>query len=95
MTSHNEEVTTLAIRLAALMCVSLRYANFPFTGFDGNRYGSGGIRAMKRRLAQLKGQTTTDQEGVKAVRDELNKLIKDKEDALNDWELLLKTGKTS
>jgi transcription elongation GreA/GreB family factor len=68
----------------------LRYANFPFTGFDGNRYGSGGIRAMKRRLAQLKGQTTTDQVGVKEVRDKLNELIKEKEDAKNDLKLLLK-----
>jgi hypothetical protein len=62
----------------------------PFTGFDGNRYGSGGIRAMKRRLAQLKGQTTTDQVGVKEVRDKLNELIKEKEDAKNDLKLLLK-----
>jgi hypothetical protein len=69
---------------------SLRYADSPFTGFDGNRYGSGGIRAMKRRLAQLKGQTTTDQVGVKEVRDKLNELIKEKEDAKNDLKLLLK-----
>jgi hypothetical protein len=69
---------------------SLRYANSPFTGFDGNRYGSGGIRAMKRRLAQLKGQTTTDQVGVKEVRDKLNELIKDKEDARNAAKLVLK-----
>jgi hypothetical protein len=36
---------------AAVTSESLRYDKFsPFTGFDGNRYGSGGIRAMKRRL---------------------------------------------
>jgi hypothetical protein len=68
----------------------LRNANFAFRGFDGNRYGSGGIRAMKRRLTQLKGQTTTDQIGVKEVRDKLNELIKEKEDAKNDLKLLLK-----
>jgi hypothetical protein len=46
----------------------LRNANFAFRGFDGNRYGSGGIRAMKRRLAQIQGQFTTDQAGVRAIR---------------------------
>jgi hypothetical protein len=66
-----------------------RNTNSPFTAF-GNRYGSGGIKAMKRRLARLKGQTTTDQIGVKEVRDKLNELIKEKEDALNDLKLLLK-----
>ena len=77
----------------------LRYADFPFTGIDGNRYGSGGIRSMKRRLARLKGQTTTDQIGVKAVRDYLKDLIRDKEEALNlaksvskDWEDLAGAG---
>lgn len=59
-------------------------------GAFGNRYASGGIKAMKRRLAQLKGQTTTDQVGVKAVRDALNALVKDKEDASNNLHLLLK-----
>jgi transcription elongation GreA/GreB family factor len=77
-------------RLRSRYTKSLRYADSPFTGFDGNRYGSGGIRAMKRRLAQLKGQTTTDQVGVKEVRDKLNELIKEKEDARNDLKLLLK-----
>jgi hypothetical protein len=66
-----------------------RNTNSPFTAF-GNRYGSGGIKAMKRRLARLKGQTTTDQVGVKEVRDKLNELIKEKEDARNDLKLLLK-----
>jgi hypothetical protein len=66
-----------------------RTTNSPFTAF-GNRYDSGGIKAMKRRLARLKGQTTTDQIGVKEVRDKLNELIKEKEDALNDLRLLLK-----
>jgi hypothetical protein len=66
-----------------------RNTNSPFTAF-GNRYGSGGIKAMKRRLAQLKGQRTTDQTGVKKVRDFLNELIKDKEDARNAAKLVLK-----
>jgi hypothetical protein len=78
-------------RLRSRYVKSLRYENSPFTGFDGNRYGSGGIRAMKRRLTHAsKGQTTTDQVGVKEVRDKLNELIKEKEDALNDLKLLLK-----
>jgi hypothetical protein len=74
----------------------IRNSAEPFTGLDGNRYGSGGIKAMKRRLARLKGQTTTDQTGVKAVRDYLKELIKDKEEAFNlaksvtkDWEDLV------
>ena len=80
------ERRSIAIRL-------IRTATGPFIGLDGNRYGSGGIKAMKRRLARLKGQTTTDQTGVKAVRDYLKELIKDKEEAFNlaksvskDWE---------
>jgi hypothetical protein len=66
-----------------------RTTSSPFTAL-GNRYGSGGIKAMKRRLAQLKGQRTTDQTGVKKVRDFLNELIKDKEDARNAVKLVLK-----
>lgn len=70
------ERRSIAIRL-------IRNSTSPFIGLDGNRYGSGGIKAMKRRLARLKGQTTTDQTGVKAVRDYLKDLIKRKEEALN------------
>ena len=79
------------------LIVFYRNTNSPFTAF-GNRYGSGGIKAMKRRLAGLKGQTVTDQIGVKAVRDALKTLIKDKENARNtaesvikDWEELIGT----
>jgi hypothetical protein len=68
----------------------IRNSTESFTGIDGITYGSGGIKAMKRRLARLKGQVTTDQVGVKAVRDALNELIKEKEDAKNDLKLLLK-----
>ena len=70
----------------------------PFTAF-GNRYGSGGIKAMKRRLAGLKGQLTTDQIGVKKVRDFFTDLIEDKKQALKDakkvyknWEELAGAG---
>jgi hypothetical protein len=70
------ERRSIAIRL-------IRDSTAPFTGLDGNIYGSGGIKSMKRRLARLKGQTTTDQIGVKAVRDYLKELIKEKEEALN------------
>jgi hypothetical protein len=82
----------IATRTAALISF-YRNTSSPFTNrgqTDNNRYGSGGIKAMERRLAQLKGQTTTDQVGVKEVRDKLNELIKEKEDAKNDLKLLLK-----
>jgi hypothetical protein len=79
------------------LIVFYRNTNSPFTAF-GNRYGSGGIKAMKRRLAGLKGQTVTDQVGVRTVRDALKTLIKDKENARNtaesvikDWEELIGT----
>ena len=70
----------------------------PFTAF-GNRYGSGGIKAMKRRLAGLKGQLTTDQTGVKKVRDFFTNLIENKTQALKNakkvyrnWENLAGAG---
>jgi hypothetical protein len=63
--------------------------------FNGNRYGSGGIKAMKRRLASLKGQFTTDQIGVRKVRQYLKGLIEEKKQArkdarkvARDWETL-------
>ena len=75
-----------------------RNTSSPFTAF-GNRYGSGGIKAMKRRLAGLKGQLTTDQIGVKKVRDFLTDLIENKKQALKDaniveknWENLAGAG---
>jgi hypothetical protein len=71
-----------------------RDTNGSFTAF-GNRYGSGGIKAMKRRLAQLKGQFTTDQIGVRKVRQYLKGLIEEKKQArkdarkvARDWETL-------
>ena len=60
----------------------------PFT-LLGEFFGSGGIEAMNKRYNDLKGETVTDQLGVKAVRDELNKLIRDKEDALTAGRLVL------
>ena len=59
----------------------------PFTVLNED-FGSG-IEAMNKRYNDLKGETATDQEGVKAVRDELNKLIRDKEDALTAGRLVL------
>jgi hypothetical protein len=82
----------IATRTAALISF-YRNESSPFANrgkTDNNRYGSGGIKAMERRLSELKGQKTTDQVGVKAVRDKLNELIKEKEDAKNDLKLLLK-----
>ena len=60
----------------------------PFT-LLGEFFGSGGIKAMNKRYNELRGEKITDQEGVKAVRDELNKLIRDKEDALTAGRLVL------
>jgi hypothetical protein len=72
----------------------LRNANFAFIGFDGNRYGSGGIRAMKRRLAQIKGQFTTDQAGVRAIRGFLRDLIQEKQKALEEAIIVDKNWET-
>ena len=79
-----------------------RNTSSPFTNrgqTDNNRYGSGGIKAMERRLSQLKGQLTTDQIGVKKVRDFLTDLIENKKQALKDaniveknWENLAGAG---
>jgi hypothetical protein len=72
----------------------LRNANFAFIGFDGNRYGSGGIRAMKRRLAQIQGQFTTDQAGVRAIRGFLRDLIQEKQKALEEAIIVDKNWET-
>ena len=60
-----------------------RNTNSSFRDLNGNLYSTGGIKAMKRRLTEIKGRFTTDQNGVKAVRDSLKDLIKNKEEALN------------
>jgi len=60
----------------------------PFT-LLGEFFGSGGIKAMNKRFNSLKGETVTDQAGVEAVRDVLNKLIRDKEEALTAGTLVL------
>jgi hypothetical protein len=76
----------------------LRDSTSSFRGIDGNIY-AGGIRELKRKLARLKGQSITDQDGVRAVRQYLNQLIQDKEDAFNlaeevskNWERWQGTG---
>jgi hypothetical protein len=64
-----------------------RNTSSPFTAF-GNSYGSGGIKAMKRRLAGLKGQLTTDQTGVRKIRDFLTTLIENKKQALRNAKIV-------
>ena len=68
----------------------LRETDGEFVGYDGNRYGSGGILAIKDRLADLKGEFTTDTIGTQAVKDYLRGLIKEKEEALNFLDYVLK-----
>jgi len=75
--------------------VFLRNTRNSFRGPDRNIY-AGGIRFLKSRLSDLKGQSITDQEGMRAVRQFLNQLIKDKEEALElakfvrkNWEDLI------
>ena len=68
----------------------LRDARSPFVGLDGNRYGSGGIRSIKDRAAEIKGENTTDQIGVKAVREHYEDLIAKKEEALEYARYILK-----
>jgi hypothetical protein len=55
----------------------------PFTGLSGNYYGSGGLRAMERRLKQLPSEgRVTDRVGTKAVRQAFEALKKQKREAL-------------
>jgi hypothetical protein len=67
-----------------------RNTNDIFRDLNGNRYGSGGIKSMKKRLSQLEGQSTTDQIGVKKVRSYLKGLIKEKEEALEFAKYVIK-----
>ena len=87
----------IAARTARLISI-YRNISSPFAT-DNNRYGSGGIKAMERRLSQLQGQLTTDQIGVKKVRDFFTDLIENKTQALKDakkvyrdWENLAGAG---
>ena len=57
-------------------------------------YENGGIKEMKRRLAQLKGRFTTDQIGVRTVRDYMKVLIKEKKQALDDAKKVAKNWET-
>lgn len=68
----------------------LRRTTGPFVGLDGNRYGSGGIVAIKDRLAEIKGESTTDAIGTEAVKDYMRGLIQEKEEALNFLDYALK-----
>jgi|688.fasta_scaffold71172_3 hypothetical protein len=68
----------------------LRRTTSPFVGLDGNRYGTGGIVAIKRRVADLKGEFTTDAIGTEAVKGYMDSLIKEKEEAINFLDYALK-----
>ena len=91
----------IAKRTAALISF-YRNESSPFTNrseTDNNRYGSGGLKAMERRLSKIKGRFTTDQIGVGEVRDYLRDLIEEKTQALDDakkvekdWETLAGAG---
>ena len=76
-----------------------RETSSSFRDFNGNLYSSGGIKAMKRRLTQIKGRFTTDQIGVRTIRNYLRDLIEEKTQALDDakkvekdWETLAGAG---
>ena len=71
-----------------------RDTNSSFRDFNGNLYSSGGIKAMKRRLTEIKGRFTTDQIGVRTIRNYLNDLIEDKKQALNDAKIVEKNWET-
>lgn len=58
----------------------IRSSNSQFRAF-GKTY-SGGILYVKRKLRDLKGEQTTDQRGVRAVRTYMRSLIQEKEEAL-------------
>jgi hypothetical protein len=61
---------------------TIRNSTSSFKGIDGNIYAAG-IKELKKKIARLKGERITDQEGVRLVRRYLNELIKEKEEALN------------
>jgi hypothetical protein len=71
-----------------------RDTNSSFRDFNNNLYSSGGIKAMKRRLTEIKGRFTTDQIGVRTIRNYLNDLIEDKKQALNDAKIVEKNWET-
>jgi hypothetical protein len=67
----------------------IRNATIPFRGPDGNRYAAG-IKAIKRRLAGLSGERTTDRIGVRTIRGYFRSLIREKEEALAFARFILK-----
>jgi hypothetical protein len=71
-----------------------RTTNDVFKDLNGNRYGSGGIKAMKKRLNEIKGQFTTDQIGVRTIRDYLKDLIEEKKQAKKDGKKVEKDWET-
>ena len=64
----------------------------PFVGLSGNYYGTGGLRAMERRLKQLPSQgRVTDRIGTKAIKQKFSDLIKEKRQALRSVRDVLET----
>jgi hypothetical protein len=75
-----------------------REANYPFIGYDGNRYACG-VNCLLEKIDDLKGEWTTDQIGVDLIRKALRELIKKKQEALQwlrwlmkNWETLARDG---
>ena len=70
----------------------LRRSESAFVGLSGNRYGSGGLKVMERRLKTLpsgdpsaEGEgRVTDKVGTKAVKQAFNALINEKREALRN-----------
>jgi hypothetical protein len=81
-------IEQVAIKRREYISNTIRNAEAPASGelifIDGLKYPNGGIKAMKKKLARLKGQLTTDQIGVKTVRKFFTDLIEEKKEALKD-----------
>jgi len=71
----------------------VRNATSAFVGIDGNRYAAG-INRLTELIDGLKGEFTTDQVGVNAIKLDLGRLIKDKQQALRDATWLSKNWET-
>lgn len=71
---------------------ALRTSESAFVGLSGNRYGSGGLKAMERRLKTLPSGDpsapgegrVTDKVGTRAVKQAFNALINEKREALRN-----------
>jgi hypothetical protein len=85
-------IEQVAIKRREYISNTIRNAGAPASGelifIDGLKYPNGGIKAMKKELARLKGQLTTDQIGVKTVRKFLTDLIENKKQALRNAKIV-------